>query len=52
MQRIIDVLVKKYSRKVLTTLEEKNLITPEIRKAILDGFNELGRELSLKFVKR
>ncbi len=48
MERLILVLIKKYSRRVLTRMEEKGLSTPELRKFVLDGFNDLGRELLSK----
>lgn len=41
---VIEILAKKYARRVLTRLENKQLITAEIRKIILDGFNDLVRE--------
>jgi hypothetical protein len=45
---MIEVMVRKYARRVLTRLEQKGLITPEIRGIILDGFNDLLREFQTK----
>jgi len=44
----IKNMIGKYSKQVLLRLEEQRLVTPQIRKAILDGFNDLFRELETR----
>lgn len=41
-------MIGKYSKQVLLRLEEQKVVTPQIRKAILDGFNDLFRELETR----
>ena len=41
-------MVGKYTKLTLAQLESKNLLTPEIRKIILDNYNELFREITEK----
>lgn len=44
-ETIKNVLFKKAARRALTRLEDKKLLTPEIRKIILDMVNDLKRDL-------
>lgn len=39
----------KYSKQVLSRLEETGSLTPAVRKAVLDGFNDYRRELERVF---
>jgi hypothetical protein len=38
-------LASKYAKRVLTQCEDAKILTPELRKMILDGFGDLGREV-------
>jgi hypothetical protein len=53
---LVNTLVGKYGKQVLTRIEEMNILTPEqyrsVRKAVLDGFNDFGREFRLTAEKR
>lgn len=44
----IKNMIGKYSKQTLARLEQQGAITPQIRKAILDGFNDLFRELETR----
>lgn len=48
MLLLVKNMVGKYTKLTLAQLESKNLLTPEIRKIILDNYNELFREITEK----
>lgn len=39
-------IAKKYIKRLLTRLEESAIVTPEIRKAVLDELNSMAREIA------
>lgn len=43
--KYIVKLSGKYSKKALTRLEELDLLTPDIRKIVLDSFADYAREI-------
>lgn len=44
----IEQLAKKYAKRLLTRLESSAIVTPEIRKVVLDEINAMARELATK----
>lgn len=42
----INSLIRRFSKQVLQRLEDQRLLTPAIRKCVLDGFNDLYREIT------
>jgi len=42
----IQMLIKKYAKRLLTKLEEHGILTPVVRKIVLDEVNNLARELT------
>jgi len=42
----ISKINKKYIKRLLTRLEESGIVTPEIRKAVLDELNSMAREFA------
>lgn len=44
-ERLLEILIRKYTRIILTRLEENSLQNLLIRKIVLDGINDLKREL-------
>lgn len=44
----IEQLARKYAKRLLTRLESSAIVTPEIRKVVLDEINAMARELAAK----
>lgn len=44
MRQLIKNLVGKHAKAALTDLENQGLLTPQVRKVILDNFNNLFRD--------
>lgn len=44
-EKYIVKLSGKYAKKALTLLEEMDLLTPDIRKVVLDTFADYAREI-------
>jgi hypothetical protein len=43
--RNLESLVRRYTKQVLERLEDQRLLTPEIRKIVLDGFADMYRAI-------
>lgn len=43
-ERILTNIKGKHIKSVLSKLERLNMLTPQIRKIVLDGFNDFTRE--------
>lgn len=46
---VVRNLAGKYAKECLVKLEHQQVLTPNIRKVILDGFNDLVRETEERF---
>jgi hypothetical protein len=43
---LLNNLASKYAKRLLTKLESSVIVTPEIRKAVLDELNSMAREFA------
>lgn len=45
MESLLNSLAKRYARKLLTYLERDGVLTPDMRKVVLDAINDLVRDI-------